>query len=165
MATINFLSWSRCCVEKGFGTKMVIHFSKLSSTPTTYVLRRDMISTYDHRFKNIALPVRSAVLKLVTGRLVVRWVTTGEYLLLYVFGMFFFLLETDAYSSCDAQNISEHQFECDVLCVVTYEGTWQRCLPTTYHYKLSAWHLGSHGTLRTGTHVDLIHLLTHFDRV
>ncbi|KAF1915535.1 hypothetical protein BDU57DRAFT_450758, partial [Ampelomyces quisqualis] len=42
-------------------------------------------STYDHRFKNIALPVRSAVLKLVTGGLVVRWVTTGESPLLYVF--------------------------------------------------------------------------------
>ena len=42
-------------------------------------------STYDHRFKNIALPVRSAVLKLVNGGLVVRWVTTGESLLLYVF--------------------------------------------------------------------------------
>jgi hypothetical protein len=42
-------------------------------------------STYDHRFKKIALPVRSAVLKLVTGGLVVRWVTTGESPLLYVF--------------------------------------------------------------------------------
>jgi hypothetical protein len=41
--------------------------------------------TYDHRFKKIALPVRSAVLKLVTGGLVVRWVTTGESPLLYVF--------------------------------------------------------------------------------
>mgnify|MGYP003624101674 CR=1 FL=1 len=45
--------------------------------------------TYDHRFENIALPVRSAVLKLVTGGLVVRWVTTGESPLLYVFGFSF----------------------------------------------------------------------------
>jgi hypothetical protein len=44
-------------------------------------------STYDHRFKKIALPVRSAVLKLVTGGLVVRWVTTGESPLLYVFAI------------------------------------------------------------------------------
>jgi hypothetical protein len=34
------------------------------------------------------LPVRSAELKQCTGGLVVRWVTTGEYPLLYVFGIF-----------------------------------------------------------------------------
>lgn len=34
------------------------------------------------------LPVRSAVLKHGTGGLVVRWVTTSEYLLLYVFCLF-----------------------------------------------------------------------------
>jgi hypothetical protein len=37
----------------------------------------------------IELPVRSAVLKQDTGGLVVRWVTTGEYPLLYVFGCVF----------------------------------------------------------------------------
>ncbi len=42
-------------------------------------------STYDHRILNIALPVRSAVLKQDTGGLVVRWVTTSESPLLYVF--------------------------------------------------------------------------------
>jgi hypothetical protein len=36
----------------------------------------------------IELPVRSAVLKQCTGGLVVRWVTTGEYPLLYVFDVF-----------------------------------------------------------------------------
>jgi hypothetical protein len=41
--------------------------------------------TYDHRTLKIELPVRSAVLKQCTGGLVVRWVTTGEYPLLYVF--------------------------------------------------------------------------------
>ncbi|PVI05436.1 hypothetical protein DM02DRAFT_516735, partial [Periconia macrospinosa] len=48
--------------------------------------------TYDHRTMNPALPVRSAVLKHGTGGLVVRWVTTSEYLLLYVFDflLFFF---------------------------------------------------------------------------
>jgi hypothetical protein len=45
--------------------------------------------TYDHRFENIALPVRSAVLKLVTGGLVVRWVTTSESPLLYVLQFLF----------------------------------------------------------------------------
>jgi hypothetical protein len=34
------------------------------------------------------LPVRSAIFKQDTGGLVVRWVTTGEYLLLYVFGVY-----------------------------------------------------------------------------
>jgi hypothetical protein len=34
------------------------------------------------------LPVRSAIFKQDTGGLVVRWVTTGEYPLLYVFGLF-----------------------------------------------------------------------------
>jgi hypothetical protein len=41
--------------------------------------------TYDHRTLRTELPVRSAVLKQCTGGLVVRWVTTGEYPLLYVF--------------------------------------------------------------------------------
>jgi hypothetical protein len=41
--------------------------------------------TYDHRTLKIELPVRSAVLKQCTGGLVVRWVTTSEYPLLYVF--------------------------------------------------------------------------------
>jgi hypothetical protein len=48
--------------------------------------------TYDHRLKRIGHPVRSAIHKLEIGGLVVRWVTTGEYLLLYVyfFSSFFF---------------------------------------------------------------------------
>jgi len=41
--------------------------------------------TYDHRLENADHPVRSGVLKLEIGRLVLRWVTTREYLLLYVF--------------------------------------------------------------------------------
>ena len=45
--------------------------------------------TYDHRILNAALPVRSAVLKQDTGGLVVRWVTTSEYPLLYVVAVFF----------------------------------------------------------------------------
>jgi hypothetical protein len=49
--------------------------------------------TYDHRTLKIRLPVRSAIYKQCTGGLVVRWVTTSESPLLYVFGfllVFFF---------------------------------------------------------------------------
>ncbi len=42
-------------------------------------------STYDHRSQGKVDPVRSRILKLGIGRLVLRWVTTGEYPLLYVF--------------------------------------------------------------------------------
>ena len=42
--------------------------------------------TYDHRTLKTRLPVRSALFKQRTGGLVVRWVTTSEYPLLYVFG-------------------------------------------------------------------------------
>ena len=45
--------------------------------------------TYDHRTLRTELPVRSAVLKQGTGGLVVRWVTTSESPLLYVFDFFF----------------------------------------------------------------------------
>ena len=41
--------------------------------------------TYDHRTLKTRLPVRSALFKQRTGGLVVRWVTTSEYPLLYVF--------------------------------------------------------------------------------
>ena len=46
-------------------------------------------STYDHRVWRTGLPVRSAVLKPHAGELVVRWVTTSESSLLYVFVLFF----------------------------------------------------------------------------
>ena len=47
--------------------------------------------TYDHRLESTGHPVRSAIHKLQIGRLVVGWVTTSEYLLLYVFfGGFYF---------------------------------------------------------------------------
>ena len=44
--------------------------------------------TYDHRTLKIRLPVRSAIYKQCTGGLVVRWVTTSESPLLYVFCFF-----------------------------------------------------------------------------
>ena len=43
--------------------------------------------TYDHRTLKTRLPVRSALFKQRTGGLVVRWVTTSEYPLLYVFAI------------------------------------------------------------------------------
>jgi hypothetical protein len=39
------------------------------------------------------LPVRSAIFKHDTGRLVVKWVTISESLLLYVFFLIFFFTE------------------------------------------------------------------------
>jgi hypothetical protein len=53
-----------------------------------------MLDTYDHRLRRIGHPVRSAIHKPQIGRLVVGWVTTSEYLLLYVFGFFFGLTRT-----------------------------------------------------------------------
>lgn len=50
-----------------------------------YITIRQVSTTYDHRLKRIGHPVRSAIHKLQIGRLVVGWVTTSEYLLLYVF--------------------------------------------------------------------------------
>jgi hypothetical protein len=44
--------------------------------------------TYDHRLRRIGHPVRSAIHKPQIGRLVVGWVTTSEYLLLYVLASF-----------------------------------------------------------------------------
>ena len=48
------------------------------------------IGTYDHRLRRNGHPVRSAIHKPQIGRLVVGWVTTSEYLLLYVFFPSFF---------------------------------------------------------------------------
>ena len=59
-------------------------------------------STYDHRVWRTGLPVRSAVLKPHAGKLVVRWVTTSESLLLYVFLGFPFCLQIylSSFPSC-----------------------------------------------------------------
>jgi hypothetical protein len=55
-----------------------------------FTTQSDITNTYDHRTLKTRLPVRSALFKQRTGGLVVRWVTTSEYPLLYVF----FLYET-----------------------------------------------------------------------
>ena len=46
-----------------------------------------MPNTYNHRTLKTRLPVRSAIFKQRIGGLVVRWVTTSEYPLLYVFAI------------------------------------------------------------------------------
>jgi hypothetical protein len=68
------------------GTLRMLHDS--NQTLPLLMEQQTITSTYDHRTLKIELPVRSAVLKQCTGGLVVRWVTTGEYPLLYVFGFF-----------------------------------------------------------------------------
>ena len=45
--------------------------------------------TYDHRILRTTHPVCSAIFKQDTGGLVVKWVTIGESLLLYVFDILF----------------------------------------------------------------------------
>jgi hypothetical protein len=50
-----------------------------------YFYPKSQSFTYDHRTLKTRLPVRSALFKQRTGGLVVRWVTTGESPLLYVF--------------------------------------------------------------------------------
>ena len=49
------------------------------------IINKTIVFAIDHRTKNIGLPVRSAVLKLRAGWLVVGWVTTSESPLLIVF--------------------------------------------------------------------------------
>jgi hypothetical protein len=50
-----------------------------------FIVQEERNNTYDHRTLKTRLPVRSALFKQRTGGLVVRWVTTGESPLLYVF--------------------------------------------------------------------------------
>ena len=57
---------------------------------TCYIMQASgRMNTYDHRTLKTRLPVRSALFKQRTGGLVVRWVTTSEYPLLYVFCLCF----------------------------------------------------------------------------
>ena len=51
---------------------------------TLYVIRSTSPATYDHRRMKTGHPVRSGVLKHSTGCVVVGWVTTSEFQLLYV---------------------------------------------------------------------------------
>ncbi|KAG9603342.1 hypothetical protein KCU77_g3845, partial [Aureobasidium melanogenum] len=50
-----------------------------------YIYRKGLVSsTYGHSQLKTGHPVRSAIRKQLNGRLVLRWVTTWESLLLYV---------------------------------------------------------------------------------
>ncbi|KAH7079664.1 hypothetical protein FB567DRAFT_126761 [Paraphoma chrysanthemicola] len=60
----------------------------LKTELTVYTKGAWKFFTYDHRRSTPGLPVRSAILKSATGGLVVKWVTIGEYPLLYVFFVF-----------------------------------------------------------------------------
>ena len=73
----DFLFPIAACVEKRIFNQNIFY------KPT-------QLSTYDHRTLKIRLPVRSAIYKQCTGGLVVRWVTTSESPLLYVFVHHFF---------------------------------------------------------------------------
>ena len=55
---------------------------------TIYIEHFTISDTYNHRTLKTRLPVRSAIFKQRIGGLVVRWVTTSEYPLLYVFALF-----------------------------------------------------------------------------
>jgi hypothetical protein len=69
-----------------------------SQSSITYFAKSD---TYDHRKLKAGIPVRSSLHKQFTGGLVVRWVTTGESPLLYVFVfLVFFGGEITGHVSC-----------------------------------------------------------------
>ncbi len=53
-----------------------------------YEIREESTVTYDHRLQEARDPVRSPKFKLMIGGSVVRWETTSEYPLLYVFWHF-----------------------------------------------------------------------------
>jgi hypothetical protein len=64
--------------------------------------------TYDHRTLKTRLPVRSTLFKQRTGGLVVRWVTTSEYPLLYVFCAF---VNADAFCFFSWRCVAEEDYE------------------------------------------------------
>jgi hypothetical protein len=78
-----------------------VKYNKIPRTPYTHLVAgslpqnkvyiRQLLATYDHRLKRTGHPVRSAIHKLEIGGLVVGWVTTSEYPLLYVFCPFIYL--------------------------------------------------------------------------
>jgi hypothetical protein len=58
-----------------------------------------LVGTYDHRKLKTGIPVRSSLLKQLTGGLVVRWVTTSESPLSYVY-VFFWHFECMSRGQC-----------------------------------------------------------------
>jgi hypothetical protein len=70
---------------------MAVRICKTGMIRSYIVFDMTITVTYDHRLKRIGHPVRSAIHKLEIGGLVVGWVTTSEYPLLYVFLPIFFV--------------------------------------------------------------------------
>lgn len=69
--------------EKNYVTGYTSHYFVSLDSCFIVTKQRDTF-TYDHIHEKIRDPVRSPLVKLVRGRLVVRSVTTGESRLLYV---------------------------------------------------------------------------------
>jgi hypothetical protein len=67
---------------------MTLHRQSVKLSSIICYILLTIVPTYDHRILRTRLPVRSALFKQDTGELVVRWVTTSESPLLYVFGRF-----------------------------------------------------------------------------
>ena len=77
---------------------------------TIYIFNlKRSFSTYGHRSQRTEDPVRSPELKLRTGRLVLRWVTTGEYRLLYVLP-FRYLMSSELATFCLGVHTIEAQY-------------------------------------------------------
>jgi hypothetical protein len=72
--------------KKGGGSMMHIEQVAIAASDQSTILYGSivMISTYGHSQLKTGHPVRSAIHKQLNGRLVLRWVTTWESLLLYV---------------------------------------------------------------------------------
>jgi hypothetical protein len=66
-------------------TALVLRRLVCTNMNSIYTWYYHILFTYDHRILRTRLPVRSALFKQDTGGLVVRWVTTSESPLLYVF--------------------------------------------------------------------------------
>ncbi|KAH6881758.1 hypothetical protein BKA58DRAFT_7616 [Alternaria rosae] len=88
---LDLLPWSNAIkvFSREFGHAFVPSLRQLLVANSTITASYTTISahsfTYDHRILRSRLPVRSALVKQDIGGLVVRWVTTGESPLLYVF--------------------------------------------------------------------------------
>jgi hypothetical protein len=76
--------WKNAC--RNFSTSA----SSLVWVPSDIYQPKSIIDTYGHSQLKTGHPVRSAIHKQLNGRLVLRWVTTWESLLLYVLCFLFF---------------------------------------------------------------------------
>jgi hypothetical protein len=76
---------SSMLLQYPFPNRSSIRSTRRRPVVAIFIFTISLSITYDHRTMNTLLPVRSADIKHCTGGLVVRWVTTSEYLLLYVF--------------------------------------------------------------------------------